>query len=297
MEVLVVVSIIGMLMSLLLPAVQAAREAVRRAECQNNLHQLSLAVDGFHASQNRFPPGRFGGPYGVGPKSTAWSWQAEVLAFLERGDLFRAGQVGDAPLNKSLATNMGLKITLCPDGASLADGPRTDAGNFDGVPVGRSTYKAVSGANWGKDFSLDGNPTIPTQWPNKGTNGSYDGLDDADGPMFRSDYKTRRGKDYIRDGTSNTLLLGEDVPDANVWLSWPYANNAYGTCAIPPNVFRFAPNNWANTWSFRSRHPHGLNFALADGSVRWIDEAIELKVYRALATIDGQELIGDDAWR
>lgn len=297
MEVLVVISIIGMVMALLLPAVQAAREAARRTECQNNLKQLSLAVDGFHVANNRFPPGRFRGPYGVGPDSHAWSWQAQILHFLERRDLYDAGQIRDATIEQSSVRAMGVKILLCPTTASLADGPRSDAGNLHGVAVGRSTYKAVSGANWGADFSLPGNPQIPTKWPNIGTNGSYDGLDDADGPMYRSDYRVRRSKDDAADGTSNTLLIGEDAPEANEWLSWPYTNNAYGTCAIPPNIWGFSPGNWANTWSFRSRHPGGLNFALLDGSARWIDDRIALKVYRALATSRGQELIGDDSWR
>ena len=296
MEVLVVISIIGMLMALLLPAVQAARESARRMACQNNLKQLSLAVDEFHAAHGRYPPGRFGGPYGVGTTSRAWSWEALILPFLERGDAYRTGRIGDAPLDKSLATSIGLQILLCPTGAWLSDGPRSDAGNLDGMPVGRTTYKAVSGSNWGKDLTQPGSPWISTQWPNKGTNGSYDGVDDGDGPMFRSDYKTRRGKDNIFDGTSNTLLVGEDLPDANIWLSWPYANNAYGTCAIPPNVFKFAPTDWPNTWSFRSWHPGGLNFALCDGSVRWIDDRVELRVYRALGTINGGEIVGDDAW-
>ncbi|HVC93827.1 MAG TPA: DUF1559 domain-containing protein [Pirellulales bacterium] len=296
MELLVVISIIGMLMSLLLPAVQAAREAARRAQCQNNLKQLSLAVDGFHGAHNRFPPGRFGGPYGVGKASRAWSWQAQVLAYLERRDLYDLGRIRDETIEQSIATSKGLQVVLCPDAASLAEGPRTDAGNLVGLPVGRSTYKAVSGSNWGVDTTQPVSQRLATSWPNLGTNGSYDGVDNADGPMFRSDYALRRGKDNISDGTSNTLLIGEDVPEANIWVSWPYANNAYGTCAIPPNVWSFPPVDWPNTWGFRSRHPGGLNFALADGSVRWVGDAVALRVYRALATIKGEELVGDDGW-
>ncbi|MGH7192095.1 MAG: H-X9-DG-CTERM domain-containing protein, partial [Candidatus Saccharimonadales bacterium] len=60
--------------------------------------------------------------------------------------------------------------------------------------------------------------------------------------------------------------------------------------------FRFAPIDWSNTWGFRSRHPGGLNFAIADGSVRWIGEGVDLKVYRALATVHGREAIGGDRW-
>ncbi|HUY32975.1 MAG TPA: DUF1559 domain-containing protein [Pirellulales bacterium] len=296
-ELLVVISIIGMLMALLLPAVQMAREAGRRTQCQNNIKQTVLAVENFHGAFGRFPPGRFGGQYGVGSNSTAWSWMAQVLPYLERRDIYELGRVRDFTLAKSSVTGMPLAILLCPTSAWLGDGPRYDAGNLLGLPVGRTSYKAVSGANWGDDMTQTGNKHIATDWRNVGTNGSYDGLDDADGPMFRSDYRTRQSLDRILDGASRTLLIGEDLAEANQYLSWPYANNAYGTCAIPPNVHRYPTADWPNVWSFRSFHPGGLNFALADGSVRWVNQAIHLAVYRSLATIRGQETYGDDEWQ
>lgn len=296
MELLVVISIIGMLMALLLPAVQASRESARRTQCQNNLHQISLACHGFLNAHGRFPPGHFGGSYGFGPGSHAWSWEAQTLPLIERFDLYRAGDIENATLSRSLATSQYISVFVCPS-AAIGDGPRLDAADLLGLPVGQATYKAVSGANWGDDDTQPTNVRITTDWRNQGANGSYDGLDNGDGVMFRSDYKSPRVIAQIRDGTSHTFLFGEDVPDANLWLSWPYANNAYGTCAIPPNNFKYPPVNWENTWSFRSRHPGGLNFAMADGSVRWIDDSIVLSVYRALATINGQEAIGDDAWQ
>lgn len=291
-EVLVVISIIGMLMALLLPAVQASRESARRNHCQNSLHQLSLALANFNSSRGRFPPGRFGGQFGYGPSSRAWSWGADVLPFLERKDLYDLGRVQSSRLNSSVATSQQLTIFLCPSAG--VGGPRTDAGNLFGLPVGQATYKAVSGSNWGDDYTQQNNVQIATDWRNKGTNGSYDGLDDGDGIMFRSDFTNPRVIAQIRDGTSRTFLLGEDVPDENEWVSWPYANNAYGTCAIPPNMTQYPPADWQNTWGFRSRHPGGLNFAMVDGSVRWINDTIALPVYRALATINGQEVFGDD---
>ena len=295
MEVLVVISIIGMLMALLLPAVQASRESGRRTQCQNNLHQLSLAVHGFQSARGRFPPGQFGGTFGYGPNSHAWSWEAQVLPLLERKDVYELGHVRDATLANSIATSQQISIFLCPSAG--ANGPRIDAGNLFGLAVGPATYKAVSGANWGDDDTQPVNVQIATDWRNKGANGSYDGLDNGDGVMFRSDYQNPRLIAQIRDGTSRTFLLGEDVPDENNWVSWPYANNAYGTCAIPPNNTKYPPGNWENTWSFRSQHPGGLNFAMADGSVRWVSDSIALPVYRALATINGHEVFGDDQWK
>jgi type II secretory pathway pseudopilin PulG len=297
-EVLVAISIVGMLLALLLPAVQAAREAGRRTQCQNNLHQLSVAADGFHTSQSRYPPGQLFGSFGSGPDSRAWSWLAQILPFIEHRDLYVLGHVRDGTLRKSVASSLAVNIYLCPTAASPGEGPRVDAGNLLGFPVGRSTYKAVSGANWGDDTSLWPGTvfSFATSWRNKGTNGSYDGLDNGDGIMFRSDYRSRRCKDMIHDGTSQTFLIGEDVPDENAWLSWPYANNAYGTCAIPPNLRPRSPGNWGETWGFRSRHPGGLQFVVADGSVRFVNDAIDLAVYRAIATIAGEEVLDDASW-
>jgi prepilin-type processing-associated H-X9-DG protein len=100
----------------------------------------------------------------------------------------------------------------------------------------------------------------------------------------------------ITDGTSNTFMIGEDVPSKNRWCSWPYANNAVGTCAIAPNARRpgggeYDPGDWQNVYSFRSRHSGGLQFAYADGSVHFVSNSIDLSVYRAMATIRGGEVV------
>ncbi len=130
---------------------------------------------------------------------------------------------------------------------------------------------------------------IGTLWPNPGTNGSEDGLENGDGVMWRSDYLNPIRYQNITDGLSNTFLVGEDLPALNLWCSWPYANNAYGTCAIPPNYTYQDPSWWPNTHSFRSAHPAGLNFALCDGSTHFINAGIDLATYRALATRAGGE--------
>jgi prepilin-type processing-associated H-X9-DG protein len=114
--------------------------------------------------------------------------------------------------------------------------------------------------------------------------------------MWRTDYKVRRRLTDIKDGLSNTFMIGEDVPEKNRWCSWPYASHAYGTCAIPPNHKKadgsdFNPMDWYNTHSFRSSHPGGLQFAMADGSVQFIANDIDLTVYRALAIINGRESV------
>ncbi|MGE0606789.1 MAG: DUF1559 domain-containing protein [Pirellulales bacterium] len=295
-ELLVVISIIGMLMALSLPAVMAARESARRTTCQSNLRQVALAADLFHVSRGRYPPGQGGREFKWGPDSTAWSWLARLLPYLERQDLYEQGEIGRKTLRHSVATGHQIDVYLCPTNAS--SGTRVDAGNLEGLTVGATCYKGVSGANWGDDN--DGGGPFATPWRNAGTNGSYDGLAQGDGPLYRSDSRHDRTQAIFRDGLSNTFLVGEDVPDANRWCSWPYSNNAYGTCAIPPNVERLSgaadPGNYPVTWGFRSYHPNGLSFAMADGSVRFIDDGISLEVYRALATVAGREPLDDKEW-
>jgi hypothetical protein len=143
--------------------------------------------------------------------------------------------VEDRTLQASDIAAWQIQLFLCPSDGSSWSGPRTDAGNLSGFPVGQSNYKGVSGANWGADSSQNW-AVINTYWRNQGTNGSYDGLDNGDGIMFRSDYRIGLSMTDIKDGTSNTFMLGEDIPSLNDYCSWPSANNAYGTCAIPPNA-------------------------------------------------------------
>jgi prepilin-type N-terminal cleavage/methylation domain-containing protein len=289
-ELLLVVTVIGILIALLVPAVQAAREAARRASCQNNLRQLALAASGFHADHGRFPPGQCGGKYGFGPDSCCWSWLARLLPYLEEKSLFGQADVPRQTLRQSGIAAAQVAVFLCPSDPTSWLGPRSDAGNLEGFAVGQTNYKGVSGANWGADGSqnLD---NIGTLWPNPGTNGSWDGLESGDGIMWRSDILRPVAAQHVRDGLSQTFLIGEDLPKKNRWCSWPYANNAYGTCAIPPNFTWHDPNWWPNTHSFRSAHPGGLNFAVADGSVHFIEEGIALAVYRALATRAGEETL------
>jgi hypothetical protein len=91
-------------------------------------------------------------------------------------------------------------------------------------------------------------------------------------------------------------MIGEDLPDQNIHCAWPFANTATGTCAIAPNARRadgteYSLSDWPNVYSFRSRHANGLQFANADGSVRFISNDISLPTYRALATIQGGEVV------
>jgi prepilin-type N-terminal cleavage/methylation domain-containing protein/prepilin-type processing-associated H-X9-DG protein len=293
-ELLVVIAIMAILIGLLIPAVQRVREAGNRVQCTANLKEIALAVHSYHDANGRIPYNQFG-PYGGGPNSYAWSWLARLLPYVEQTNLYTTGQIPLQTLEQSGVMGAQIPLFLCPsDNAGV--GPRLDAGNLTGLAVGQTNYKGVSGANWGDDLHGGGGHEFETDWRNAGTNGSFDGHSDGDGMFYRLDYLRPLRLTAIGDGTSNTFMIGEDVPALDDWCSWPYANNANGTCAIPPNVT--APGggsyplwNWQNNESFRSRHPGGLQFAYADGSVHFISNSIDLSVYRALATINGGEVV------
>jgi prepilin-type processing-associated H-X9-DG protein len=101
----------------------------------------------------------------------------------------------------------------------------------------------------------------------------------------------------MRDGTSGTFMIGEDLADLNTHCGWTRSNYANGTCSIPLNNASIAgqpgfqaPWDWPNVYSFRSGHSGGANFAMADGSVRYVQDNIDLTLYRNLASHSGREI-------
>ncbi|MEZ5941220.1 MAG: DUF1559 domain-containing protein [Planctomycetaceae bacterium] len=293
-EILVSVSVIGLLIAMLLPAVQSVRESARRSTCQSHLRQVALACDQFESSQGHYPTSQFLEQHGIGPDGTTWSFLAQVLPYLEQANLHSAGGIPDKTLRESGIADHQLSVFLCPSDPYSNKGPRRDAGNMyeHDFAVGQTNYKGVCGSNWGADTSQGwGVAESGTLWPNASSKGSFDGLNEGDGLFSRIDWKHPRSKDRIIDGTSSTMMLGEALPKYDTYCSWPYANNVHSTCAIPPNIKDDTnPQDWPNTQSFRSEHTGGLHFAFADGSVHFISESIDLKVYRALATIQGNEV-------
>lgn len=307
-ELLVTLGIISLLMAMLLPAIQRVREAANKMSCASNLRQLAIAVQNYEVQYKRIPYGQIGptGPtqpppppgqpnYGWGKTSRGWSWLARLLPMIEQDNVYNQGEIGTKSLEQSGVCAERITSFLCPSDSSYYAKPRTDAGDLTDFSVGLTNYKGVSGSNWGYDGTQ--NLNFPTKFRNKGANGSFDGLNQGDGVFYRMDYQNRRRLSDIKDGLSNTFMIGEDMPEKNRWCSWPYSSHTYGTCAIPPNYNKLSngkdinPLNWSRTHSFRSSHPGGLQFALADGSVRFIVTDIDLTVYRALSTINGRERV------
>lgn len=297
-ELLVVIAIIAILMGLLLPAVQKVREAAARAHCVHNLKQIALAVHHYEGIHKYLPYNSLmpleNPPYGVyGSQTKAWSWLSRLLPYTEQENLYR----GTDNLTQSLyqgreAVATQLPLFLCPSDGYSAQGPAIDAADLGiwikpFIKAGYTNYKGVGGSNWAWGES---------RWRNIGVNGNINGLSDGDGLFYRSDYLHRKSFLAVRDGLSNTFMIGETLPENSKWNAWAYANGAVGTCAIAPNAraedgSKFDPRGWENTYGFHSRHPGGLHFAMADGSVHFLSDAVNMKVYRALATIQGGESV------
>ena len=216
-----------------------------------------------------------------------------MLPYAEQEPLFRLTNLPTNTLYESrVAVGTSVPLFRCPSDGYSAGEARDDAADLGTwttypIPAALTNYKGVSGSNWGW-----GDP----QWKNLGTNNSWDGMNEGDGLFWRIDWKTPKGLAAITDGTSGTFMVGEDLPQHNHWFAWAYANSAAATCAIPPNV-KYPADGEDYTWkweyanTFRSRHSGGLQFAYADGSVHFVRDAIDLRVYRALATIRGGEVV------
>jgi prepilin-type N-terminal cleavage/methylation domain-containing protein/prepilin-type processing-associated H-X9-DG protein len=301
-ELLVVIAIIAILIGLLLPAVQKVRESANRAWCANNLKQLALAVHTYHAAKGTLPRDNL---YSYDPTQANWSWLANLLPFVEQDGLYKAANIGGDPanaINQSLpqiATRV--KGFLCPSDPDAWREPRSYPSNFDMLdPVlGPLTYEVTSyraniGSNWG-----GGPPASPLWWGtdpqwcvadpnNPDPNTTYDGCANGNGVIWETNHPVRLSD--ITDGTSNTFMIGEAMTGKDYQNAWCHMDNAIATCAYPPNAKNpataqdYPPDKWYNRYAFTSGHTGGVQFAMADGSVRFIGNEIALDQFRALGT-------------
>jgi len=286
-ELLVSIAVIGILIALALPAVQSVRESARRMQCKNNLKQLAMALHQYHDMHQTFPINT-SFTHDVGPQSQARSWMQGLLPFIEQGALSgRIREGTDIQTNRSVAESV-IPLFVCPSDSSRG---RMDlrADMPDDWQLGTTNYKACAGSNWGWGTFVYSSPAGRFA-------GSTDGLNEGNGLICegrKAPVVTRLAD--VLDGTSHTFALGETVPGWTKWAWWYSQNATTATCAIPLNyhVPGVAPEDnlvdWQNNYGFLSRHVGGGHFAMADGSSRWIRDAVDMQVFRGLATVQGRE--------
>ena len=298
-ELLVVIAIIGLLVALLLPAVQSAREAARRLQCANNLKQVGLAVAHYITQFGALPINicNYVDPDpGAARQKNGISWLVCILPQLEQQplfDLFAAnGFNGDFDSGRGLrspgcltAVQLPLSVFYCPSDWSSLE-PALNQPEWPGQPLAATNYKGVAG-----DTRMEGDP-FPGSEPDCHQSGHCNGL------FWRNDYIEGHRWADVRDGTSNTFMIGEGLPEYDQHAAWAFANGPWGLCSIPPNYKPSppTPDFHPTSLGFRSRHPGGVQFGFADGSVRFLKATIAHPIYRALSTRSGGEVISADAY-
>lgn len=287
-ELLVVIAIIGILIALLLPAVQAAREAARRSRCSNNLKQLGIGIHNYHDANNRFPISVSAWSEGPRPAAncTGKGWILSTLPYLEQGPLYQqfipafTTNLWNAACANAMKTQ--LPVLQCPSDSSVNE-LSTAQYQWGGTQVALTSYKGVIG-----DTRMGGAVSI-----HQGTEPDCHTTIGCNGIFYRNSYQDRVSFASVSDGTSNTFMVGEDVPKENNHSAAFYSNGDYASCHAPPNYFPnpSTPDDWWNVISFRSKHPGGVQFCMADASVRFIPQTIDYTLYRRLSTKDGGEAV------
>lgn len=296
-ELLVVICIISLVVAILLPAIQAAREASRRASCANNLKQLGHALHSYHDTMQMLPISI--GPWLQGPKPAnernGKGWIVGLLPYAEQAALFNSferGFDGDFFSGRGLrdplirdAMKVHLPALTCPSDGSN-QGLSTTQFDWTGIAVALTNYKGVLGDHQiGEKRSMHIG-TLP------------DCLDDGkcNGLFSRISYQRPVRLAAVLDGTSNTFMVGEDVAKFNDHSAAYFSNTDFCSCHGPVNFLPQppAPRDWANAQTFRSLHTGGAFFCLADGSVRFTAEAIDKQSYQGLCTRAGREIVSLD---
>jgi prepilin-type N-terminal cleavage/methylation domain-containing protein/prepilin-type processing-associated H-X9-DG protein len=263
-ELLVAIAVIGMLAALLMPAVQSARASACRMQCGSQLRQLGLGLHLYHDAHGCFPPGA----YIMGPSfaiQSGWGWGAMIFPHIEENDFCQQ-------LNFGRGTAVGTNLSLIATS----------------VPIWRCPSEispAIIGATPGN---------TP---PFKIATGNYCG---SGGILFGM---SRVKIENICDGTSKTLLAGEridqpglngTVPFTSTWCGEVAFQDAYASTAVPYlTPSRLHPLNISSSDSncFGSYHTGGANFVLADGSLRFLSDSIDLNVYVDLGTICNHDIV------
>jgi prepilin-type N-terminal cleavage/methylation domain-containing protein len=319
-ELLVVIAIIGILVALLLPAVQAAREAARRAKCANNIRQYGIAFQNYHDAHKFYPqyhdsipPAPYtnaGTDYAdhTGYKWPGLTWGITIMPFIEEQALYDKFYENRTYGITNFTNLQILKTTIvanyvCPSNETAANPILQDRGDGVGANpnVGLGLYYAVSMGPTRPD-TCNFCPTPPGNTP-PGQNAASQNLnfccqgdgygtkwqDNSTGVLGRSNGK--RTFKQITDGLSKTFLVGETRPE-QCWYQAAFAPNfSLAGTHIPLNTFTACKTGGCHPTGcgFKSAHPGGAYFVMADASVQFVQESIDYQLYNALGTRAGEE--------
>jgi prepilin-type processing-associated H-X9-DG protein len=307
------VAIIGVLIGLLVPAVQKTREAANRVTCRSQLRQFALACHNYHDSAGHFPPG------GTSARADLGSWLVYILPYLDQEALFQ--QIRNFPtVTEAAAAGVlpkRLPLGRCPSDpwkpgdagycnyvASV--GPQCDSAALGPPNQGSCGYEPFAGycnrPDWGYTTSAD--------------HGDTDDASQVRGIFCRGGAQIDwRG---VTDGLSNTLLLGETTLESFFNIGWSpaagwadtFGGNSEAFTIMPMN-YRIDPDdltwcgqasgrgpahnvwNWGVSWGFKSWHLGGANFAFADGSVHFLREGIDHRTYQLLGCRNDGQVVGE----
>jgi prepilin-type N-terminal cleavage/methylation domain-containing protein/prepilin-type processing-associated H-X9-DG protein len=275
-ELLVVIAIIAILIWLLLPAVQKVREAAARTKCQNNLKQLGLGLHNYHSAYEKFPAGWSTKlPAGTSANTGYWAWSVELLPYIEQQNLYNRLNPQSRTLMAAFqsdpaALQMPISTYMCPSDTMAPLNENRRFSQMGPLPSGFTSPLAIAISNY----------------PGNGGN-------DGDHGLFQADKQLNVTS--ISDGTSNTLAVGERasrIPTqtnanggqfAAVWagMSEQSGDTSGGQGAVRGYTLYRMPDGYTNTnniiapdVAFSSNHTGGANFAMCDGSVRFISYSI-----------------------
>ena len=281
-EVMVIVALGMVVVTLTVPALQAAQFRFRQANCINNMKQMGLALHNYHSANNSFPMSNVAGKgHGVGHSGFAM-----ILPYMEQTALYNTYNFHLENWHAANTTTVGTRILtyLCPENRGNLDPlPAAEVLTPEGkaYPESKSKFaRSHYGMNWGGGHSGWGDDFVKS-------NGIYRGVMMT---VFDEKFKDKSrivGMLQITDGTSNTLMIAEKL-DSQGWGVGGWGGSEFDVAESPAPAGKDDKSRRIFTGS---SHPGGINFLFCDGSARFLSATIERNVWYALMTRDGNEII------